>query len=121
MKTMLLLIPLLALMGCSMDSDFSWSAYQRGVADAKKEIAEGRLALESFGYPPPWLGTYRRILRERHGIEERSVAGCVVDAEIISHARGFNEVMRREIHKKWPADIFDKAEKEAAAQHERPK
>jgi len=49
MKTMLLLIPLLALMGCSMDSDFSWSAYQRGVADAKKEIAEGRLAMESYG------------------------------------------------------------------------
>jgi len=111
------LLALLALMGCSPNPDFSRSAYLRGIADAEAELADGRLALERFGYPPPWLPAYRRILRERHGIEERSVAGCVVDAEVTSHAQGFNEVMNREIRRKWPGEILDRAAQEAAAQY----
>jgi hypothetical protein len=61
------------------------SASRKGKADARADLATGKLGLETAGLPAPWNGTYARLLRERHGIEVRSVAGCILDGETMQH------------------------------------
>jgi|GEM_PF-3027154 len=46
----------------------------------------------------------------KRGVEIRPVAGCVVDNQIIGHAKGFNRVMKRGIREKLGDDIFIRAE-----------
>jgi hypothetical protein len=93
----------------------------QGRADALKEIAEGRLALETMGLPPVSRGAYRDILKERHGIQLRAVAGCIVNSTITGHARGFNEVMTAEIAKRFGPDALEKAGADAERRAEEPK
>jgi hypothetical protein len=93
----------------------------QGQADALKEIAEGRLALETMGLPAVWRGTYMDLLKERHGIQLRAVAGCIVNSSITGHARGFNEIMTAEIAKRYGADALDKARTDAERLHQEAK
>lgn len=108
----LLFLAMAALPGCSSDSSrgYSKTAYKQGIADAKAEIAKGSLALETFGLQAGGGSVYQQHLKDKYGIELRVVAGCVIDYEILGHARGFNEVMKAEIEKKWPQDVFKEAE-----------
>jgi hypothetical protein len=84
-----------------------------GQANALKEIAEGRLALETYGLPSRTRGPYIDLLKTKYDIQLRAVAGCIVDSTITGHARGFNEVMMTEIEKRFGADALAKAEAEA--------
>jgi hypothetical protein len=122
-KTFFLLLTAMTLAGCAHDADYeesySKSAYHKGRADARSELSKGVLAIESFGLPPPWVRLYEKILKERYGIEDRTVAGCMVNDEIIGHAKGFNEVMEREIKKRWPEDVFEQASIEAHKEYQR--
>jgi hypothetical protein len=93
----------------------------QGQADALKEIAEGRLALETMGLPAVWRGTYMDLLKERHGIQLRAVAGCIVNSSITGHARGFNEIMTAEIAKRFGADALDKVRTDAERLHQEAK
>ena len=95
----------------------SLKAYEAGRADAEKDIRANVLALERFGLPAAWDGEYSRILQEKYRILVRPVAGCVVNADIIGHAKGYNEVSRPEIERRFGADVFEKARKEAAKLH----
>jgi len=97
----------------SCATDYSRRDAAKGRSDARADLSAGKLALESFGLPAPWAGTYARLLRERYGIEKRSVAGCVVDSGIVSHADGFNEVMRAEIKRRFGVDVFERTAAEA--------
>lgn len=118
----LLFLTLAALPGCSSDSSrgYSKTAYKQGIADAKAEVAKGNLALETFGLQTVGGSAYQQHLKDQYGIESRVVAGCVIDYEILGHARGFNEVMTAEIEKKWPQDVFKEAE-EMARQEQKQK
>ncbi len=88
----------------------------QGRADALKEIAQGTLALETMGLPPVSRGAYIDILKQRHGIQLRAVAGCLVTPSITGHARGFNEVMLAEIQKRFGPDALANAERDAESQ-----
>jgi hypothetical protein len=122
-RTFLLLLTAMTLAGCAHDADYeesySKSAYHKGRADALSELNKGVLAVESFGLPPAWVRLYEKILKEKYGIEDRTVAGCMVNDEIIGHAKGFNEVMEREIKKRWTEDVFEQASNEAHKEYER--
>ncbi|MCB1225129.1 MAG: hypothetical protein KDK99_04895 [Verrucomicrobiales bacterium] len=92
---------------------FSEAAYAKGKSDAQAELKKGHLALESFGYPASWSDLYQEMLKERYDIEDRRVAGCVIDGHILGHANGFNEVMEAEIHRRYGKDVFEKVSAEA--------
>ena len=51
----------------------------RGELVARFDLARGHYIILALGYPPHWRPEYARLLRERYGIEERFVAGCMVD------------------------------------------
>jgi hypothetical protein len=74
--------------------------YRRGVDDAKRDIARGRLRLLVYGYPSGSRVPYREILA-KNGIELDAVAGCVVSTSLVDHARGYNDVMQGHI-----AEVF---------------
>jgi|GEM_PF-1783650 len=126
MKKALFRILLMSLMlsftGCmntgethSLADGSSPAAYKKGVLDGEKELKNGTLAIESFGLPSPWSPVYAQILKQRYGIEEQTVAGCCVDAEIIGHAEGFNSVMDKAIKQRYRKDVFEEAAAEAIA------
>ncbi len=85
----------------------------QGRTDALKELEKGVLALETMGLPPVSRRAYIDLLKERHGIQLRVVAGCLVNSSITGHARGFNEVMMEEIAKRFGADALTKVEADA--------
>lgn len=89
------------------------SASRKGKADAQADLAAGKLRLETAGFPAPWVGSYARLLRERHGIEVRSVAGCVIDKETLQHMEAYNAVMEAEISRRFGKDALEKTAGEA--------
>lgn len=115
---LLVVATLLSFAGCAGTSDLSSPvAYHRGTKDGKEELKKGALAVESFGLLAPWTPIYSRILKERYGVEERIVAGCSVDSDIIGHADGFNTVMERAITEKYGKDVFAEAATEARSEY----
>jgi len=94
---------------------YSRKAYEGGRADAQRDIQRGVLATESAGLPTVWAGEYDRLLKQRYGVEDRGVAGCMVDDRIVGHMAGYNEVSNAEIKRRFGADVFDRTAKDAQA------
>ncbi len=76
-----------------------FSAYWAGRADAKNDTAAGIMAREVYGFGAGF-GPGPDILRNRYNVEMRAVAACVVDAKIVGHAAGYNEIADREIDRR---------------------
>lgn len=99
----ILVLVCVALTGCTA------SPRKLGRADAKRDLAKGTLAQETYGLPTIYQGEYFKLLAEKYPIEMRPVAGCLVDDKIVGHAAGYNEIMDREIEHRFGTNILDKA------------
>jgi hypothetical protein len=75
-------------------------------------LRENRLIVESFGLPTPWDGDYAKLLREKCQIQVRVVAGCVVDEKIVGHAKGYNEVSKAEINRRFGSNVLEETRSE---------
>ncbi len=107
------------LTGCSTFSDYSYCDYQRGKADAKKDIQAEILAVETYGFRMNGDGGESQLLRNHYNIDTRIVAGCVVNKKIIGHAKGYNEVSRAEIERRFGKDIWGKIREEMLLRREK--
>lgn len=97
--------------GVSLNPLSNWSyfsAYWAGRTEAKKDVAAGVLAIERYGFGAAG-GSYVRILRERHQIDVRPVAGCLVTEIILGHAAGYNAVSEREIDRRIGRAVIEAA------------
>ncbi len=94
---------------------YSRRTYLAGRAAAQRDIQHGVLATESAGLPAEWSDEYVSLLRRRYGIEDRAVAGCMVDDKITGHIIGYNEVSDAEIKRRFGSDVFDRTAKDAQA------
>src|SRR5262249_27032297 len=92
-----------------------FSAYLRGMAVALADQSRGHYEVQTFGYPPPWLGEYRRLVRERYGVDVKPVAGCVVTQDLDSYVAGYNSVSESRIRSRFGKDIFAECAQEAFA------
>lgn len=112
----------LGLLGfCSCSSISTGLGKVRGRAEARRDIQEGRLALEIMGPPPPpWQETYQRLAKERYGIEQRWVAGCMPSNRVMGHADGYDEVMEAEIERRFGKDVLKKTAEEAQKETPQP-
>ena len=70
-----------------------FGAYMRGRADASRDIRDGRVAVEVYGFG---AGGVTQPLRERYQVETHVVADCIVDEQIMGHAYGYNTVSAAE-------------------------
>jgi hypothetical protein len=84
-----------------------------GRRDAMATILDGRLMLEGFGSPSLCDEGLAEILLKEYAIVLARVAGCEVEAAIVDHARGFNEVMEREIARRHGPDALAEAARRA--------
>ena len=89
------------------------TAYQRGKADATRDVAAGVLAVEVYGMGAG-AGRGVELLSERFGIDTRVVAGCGVDLEILGHAAGYNKVSEAEIDRRFGSAAIQTARAEGA-------
>lgn len=89
-----------------------FSAYRAGRAEARKDVAAGIMAMEVYGLGG--FGPGESILRKRYGIDVRSVADCIVNAKILGHAAGYNEVAEPEIDRRVGRDRIAAARAEGA-------
>lgn len=95
----------------------------RGRAEAKRDIAAGKLGIRMYGMYPEWDPQLRALLQSRFGADLTYVLGCVVksdeDREILERARGYNEEMEREIERRFGVGALDNVRKEAIRQWQR--
>lgn len=111
----------LALAGCVTSTDIvAEKHHSLGRAEAQQDIARGHLAFEVEGTPTPYLPECVELLRDRYGIEYRHVQGCVVvDSTISMRTKGYNEVMRAEIERRFGPELWSNTEADAKALHAR--
>jgi hypothetical protein len=92
---------------------YSRNAYEAGRREAGRDIREGRLIIEMYGGPPPiWLAECAKLLEQRYGVRLKDIAGCVVDFQIEGHERGYNEVSRAEIQRRFGRDVVEETKAE---------
>jgi hypothetical protein len=106
-----------ALCGCHSLGKKGTTAYLSGQSEARNTLAGGRLELETCGLPSDWTPGYERLLLERYGIQTRTVAGCIVTDQILDHERGYNEVMRDEIQRRFGSRIWKETIRDAQKTH----
>ncbi|MFO0875566.1 MAG: DUF1080 domain-containing protein [Phycisphaerales bacterium] len=87
-----------------------------GAEEARADIGRGVLKLRTFGLPAVWAGDYHELLRTRLGVEIEGVAGCIVDERIVETTKGYNEVMRTEIARRFGAKALDQVQVDAERQ-----
>jgi hypothetical protein len=86
-----------------------------GAAEARQDIARGHLELRSYGLPMASNQTYVQLLRDRLGVEDNRVAGCIVTQELVDETDAYNKVMVAEIERRFGAGILERLRDEAAA------
>jgi hypothetical protein len=121
----LFLMLLIALSGCSESKNIGVTplpspsdSYRAGKEAAAKDLKQGILAVETYGLPMPSYGEYENLLKKNYHIELRPIAGCVVDDDILNHVKGYNEVSKAEIHRRFGKDVFEKTMTEAQKAYE---
>ena len=82
------------------------SAGIRGQLLARLDVARGHYEILSFGLPVSWRPEYVRLLRERYGIEDRVIAGCVVTESLVAYADGYNTVSISAANRKFGRNVF---------------
>jgi hypothetical protein len=70
------------------------------------DLLRGHYEILGLGLPAPWHPEYARLLRERYGIQERVVAGCVVSKSLLAYVEGYNSVTMSAANRKFRRDIF---------------
>jgi LysM repeat protein len=87
-------------------------AYAQGQADARRDITNGLLCVKSYGLQAPWAPNYRMLLEKRYGVEEEN-GGCVVSANTVKYAAGYDDVSCAYIEQKFGTNIFDEVAADA--------
>jgi hypothetical protein len=87
------------------------AAYELGIAEADKEIQEGKATIYTYG-----LRRHPEFIDRETGLPYEIIAGCVVDRELLARARGHNDTIRKYIEgrglpnksfKRWDKELFD--------------
>ncbi|MDX2116631.1 MAG: hypothetical protein SFY96_00425 [Planctomycetota bacterium] len=78
-------------------------SYRSGQAEARKELAEGKLGVARYGlYSDDWATAYR-LAEVKYSIKSRGF-GCIVTDDDIDWVRGYNSVMSPAIEAKYGKD-----------------
>ncbi len=88
-----------------------------GARDAEAALRRGAHVLLTYGYPADFAGDYHAVLFEDYGVVTRTIAGCVVDDDLVRYARAYNAVMRRDLEQRFGSGLFKTVEKKATARY----
>jgi len=88
----------------------NWSGWGR--AEARRDIANGKLRLRGYGYPDSSTPEFFTQAKEKFGVEFHAVAGCVVRPGLVERVAGYNEVMQAEIDRRFGPMALEKLREE---------
>jgi thiol-disulfide isomerase/thioredoxin len=83
---------------------FSELTYEKGKANAGNDIAEGKFIIRRYGLTPGIAPESLKKLKETYGIEYIE-HGCVVTNNLVEYVKGYNEVSKAEIKRKFGLDF----------------
>jgi hypothetical protein len=86
-----------------------------GASEAARDVKRDHLEIRGYGMPTPWLPAYARLLNERLGVQYKSVAGCVVSERLVKNTEAYNEVMEKEIERRFGPDALERIRDEVKA------
>ena len=92
---------------------WSIAAPMRGQVAARFDVRHGHYKILAYGLPPFWNSEYVRLLKEKYGIETRTVALCLVSETLRSYADSYDEVSATAANRKFGHDIFKECAEEA--------
>lgn len=88
-------------------------AYLQGRREAQRDLRRGCLRLKTWGLPAPWRSIYIELADKRLGVTTCVTAGCVIDPISEASWVGYNEVMQREIDRRYGKDALEKLSQQA--------
>ena len=116
-KKAALVVGILALVVCA-ELIREYTAPMRGRLKARYDVWRGHYAVLAYGLPPPWRPQYAHLLRERYGIEVRTIALCIVSETLRSYADSYDEVSAAAASHKFGHDVFKECAEVARSQWE---
>jgi hypothetical protein len=121
MKVLIVAITLLtAIRPCSAQENAEDNAgYLRGKAEAQRDIQSGTVKVKTYGLAGSWITTYGRLLKDRHGINLDTVAGCCVTHELVDEVRGYNEISEAFIVKAHGTNFLSSVQDASQKLHDR--
>jgi len=90
----------------------------RGRVAAHFDLWRGHYVVLAYGLPSPWRPQYTQLLRERYGIEVRTVALCIVSETLRSYADSYDEVSAAAANQKFGHDVFKECQESARSKWE---
>jgi hypothetical protein len=85
---------------------WSLSAPTRGECAAEYDVSRGRYTVLAYGLPSSGRPAYARMLKNQYGIELRTVAFCIVSADLVAYADAYNKVSIAASDRKFGHDVF---------------
>lgn len=96
----------------------SLSPYHIGKEEAKTALSQGKLCWKLYGQPAGHDNLFKEILKKEYKVDLFVVAGCHAPDELRENVKGYNEIMKSEILKRFKKDIIKIAEDKAKLQFE---
>jgi len=87
-------------------------AHLRGTLAARWDISHGRYRILTYGLASLDRGEYARTVRDRYGVEIRTIAGCRVDDSLVDYARGYDVAMKAALQQHYKRDVLAEAASE---------
>jgi hypothetical protein len=95
-------------------SAWSVSASTRGKVSAHLDLRRGQYTLLLHGLPMHADPEFRRILKDRYGVDSKRVGYCVTSFPVRAYADSYNEVVAAAIERKFHRDVILDAFREAS-------
>lgn len=94
------------------------TASVRGRLTAHYDVWRGHYVVLAYGLPVPWRSQFAQLLRERYGVEVRTVALCIVSETLRSYADSYDDVSAADANHRFGRDIFKECAEAARSQWE---
>lgn len=88
-----------------------------GARDAEEALRRGNHILLTYGLPVASIGEYRAVLQEDYGVTLRTVAGCMVDDNLVRYTGAYNAVMSRDLEQRFGRNVLFVALAKAEARY----
>ncbi|MEY2507700.1 MAG: hypothetical protein QOH01_2029 [Verrucomicrobiota bacterium] len=83
--------------------------FYKGQADARRDIARGRLFIQSTGSFNAPSAAYEKLLRRRYKIRVEIISTDEISDEAFGYLQGYNSIALTEIERRYGKGVLDRA------------
>jgi hypothetical protein len=112
-RKVLISVIAIAVLLCAFLETWSLTAHLRGRLAAQLDLRQQHYTFLTYGLEPPERRVIAELLRERYGIELRTVAGDIVSRDMQSYVDGYNGIMIAAANGKFGRNVYKDCADEA--------